>query len=56
MREKEKSGKHAFRCNNNVSMAEKEKSGKHASGYNNNVSMADETLRNPTCKYPRSLT
>jgi len=56
MREKEKSGKHAFRCNNNVSMAEKEKSGKHASGYNNNVSMADETLRNSTCKYPRSLT
>jgi len=30
--EKEKSGKHGFRCNNNVSMAEKEKSGKHALG------------------------
>jgi uncharacterized membrane protein len=30
MAEKEKSGKHAFGCNTNVSMAEKEKSGKHA--------------------------
>jgi hypothetical protein len=32
MAEKEKSGQHAFGCNNNVSMAEKEKSGKHALG------------------------
>jgi hypothetical protein len=55
MREKEKSGKHAFKCNNNVCKAEKEKLGKHAFKCNNNVSMVDETLRNPTCKYPRSL-
>ncbi len=39
-----------------TTMRGKEKSGKHVFGCNNNVSMADETLRNPTCKYLRSLT
>jgi hypothetical protein len=37
-------------------MKEKEKSGKHALRCNNNVSMANETLQNPTSKYPISLT
>ncbi len=37
-------------------MREKEKSRKHAFGCNNNISMVDDSLRNPTCKYPRSLT
>jgi aminoglycoside phosphotransferase (APT) family kinase protein len=39
-----------------TTMREKEKSRKHAFRCNNIASMADETLRNPTCKYPRSKT
>jgi hypothetical protein len=43
-------------CDVSTTMKERKRSGKHASRCNNNESMTYETLLNPTCKYPRSLT